>query len=330
MTPRINCAVLALVTAVLVLQACQPTKRVRRPHAVSHEGEREFTNTIGMQFVRVPVQSFTMGNDKDAKASPEHTVDLTRPYYLQTTEVTQAQWKKIMGAPNQMTKPVGDDLPVNMITWNMAQNFIAKLNELESCDNYRLPSEAEWEYAAKFGGLDSLSSSALADNAWYYNNSGDKPPDNSNPSPSDLNCQPHSVATKEPSTLGLYDMLGNVEEYCQDRYHQTGYENTPTDGSPDERNVNADGTVVTTPTPAQVSKIAEDIHEGKSPPPSQSTPQNENSPTWQGNIWRTLRGGAFDSLSSRVTPTARHGVSPDFAWFTHGLRVLYDPHPRTR
>ena len=153
--------------------------------------------------------SFMMGsNDGDTVEMPIHRVTLS-DFYMGKTEVTQALWKAVMG--NNPSYFTGDNLPVETVSWDDVQEFIIKLNRLTG-KKYRLPTEAEWEYAAgggsanrtKYAGTDVESS--VGNYAWYDSystNSGD---------------QAHEVATKLPNVLGLYDMSGNVWEWCNDWY----------------------------------------------------------------------------------------------------------------
>jgi formylglycine-generating enzyme required for sulfatase activity len=132
-------------------------------------------------------------------------------------EVTQKQWLEIMGDNPSHFK--GDDLPVEWVSWEDVQEFIRKLNEKEGTDKYRLPSEAEWEYACRAGTSTRYSfgnsESNLGDYAWYGDNLGDE-------------TQP--VGLKKPNSWGLYDMHGNVWEWVQDSRHYS-YNGAPTDGS---------------------------------------------------------------------------------------------------
>ncbi len=185
-------------------------------------------NSVGMVFASIPSGVFKMGSpapscpNDDALAgtedyveymkcmkrvfvneTPAHEVRVGR-YYLQTTEVTQQQWKTVMGS-----MPIGDkydpQYPVDRVSWNDTQRFIEKLNALDSTDSYRLPTEAEWEYAARAGNRGNWSfgddPNELQYYAWYEFNS---------------NNQSHPVATKKPNHWGLYDMYGNVYEWTQD------------------------------------------------------------------------------------------------------------------
>ena len=152
------------------------------------------------------------GLDSDEK--PVHSVTLSG-YYIGKTEVTQALWKAVMGSNPSSFK--GDNLPVELVSWNDCQEFIRKLNSLTG-QHFRLPTEAEWEFACR-GGNNSrgykYSGSNYIDNvAWYWDNSGKKI---------------HPVATKLPSELGIYDMSGNVMEWCSDWYgkYSSGAQTNP-------------------------------------------------------------------------------------------------------
>jgi formylglycine-generating enzyme required for sulfatase activity len=136
-------------------------------------------------------------------------------FYLGKTEVTQKQWTDIIGYNPAKFK--GGDSPVERVSWNDVQDFIKKLNKATGM-NYRLPTEAEWEYAARNGGgkekwAGADEESELGEYAWYYSNSA--------------RDGTHTVAGKEPNGLGLYDMMGNVWEWCSDWYDRNYYENSP-------------------------------------------------------------------------------------------------------
>ena len=135
---------------------------------------------------------------------PAHQVTLTNDYYIGKYEVTQALWKAVMG--NNPSNFKGDNLPVEQISWNDCQEFLSKLNNITG-KTFRLPTEAEWEYAARGGnksrGYQYSGSNNLSDVAWYRDNSGSKI---------------HPVGSKQANELGIYDMSGNVSEWCQDRY----------------------------------------------------------------------------------------------------------------
>ena len=162
---------------------------------------------VTYDMMMVKAGTFTMGATSEMKApdsaeKPTHQVTLTNDYYIGKTEVTQALWEAVMG--NNPSYFKGDNLPVESVSWNDCQKFISKLNSMTG-QNFRLPTEAEWEFAARGGNNSNhyqySGSNKLGDVAWYEGNSGDKT---------------HVVATKQPNELGLYDMSGNVWEWCSD------------------------------------------------------------------------------------------------------------------
>lgn len=181
-----------------------------------------FVNSVGMEFVKIPAGEFIMGAPEDETYSdrnerPTHEVTISNAYYMGVCEVTQQQWEEIMGSnPSGF---IGDDLPVERVSWTEANKFIALLNEKEATDTYRLPTEAEWEYAARADTSSAYSfgddPEMLADYGWYKDNSED---------------MTHAVGTKKANFWGLYDVHGNVAEWVMDEYH-SNYQNAPTDGS---------------------------------------------------------------------------------------------------
>jgi formylglycine-generating enzyme required for sulfatase activity len=170
---------------------------------------KNFKNSLGMAFVYIPPGNFTMGSTPGAPGRSnderQHHVMLTKGFYMQTTEVTQGQWKAVMGSNPSYFIGCGDDCPVENVSWRDALAFIQGLNQREGGRRYRLPTEAEWEYACRSGGREELyaGGSDIDQVAWYYPNSGHKT---------------HDVGLKRPNGLGLYDMSGNVWEWCQDQY----------------------------------------------------------------------------------------------------------------
>ena len=166
-------------------------------------------NGVSFTMIEVDGDTFTMGaiaeqgGDVDSDEKPAHEVTLSS-FSIGQTEVPQELWEAVMGSNPSYWK--GSKLPVEQVSWNDCQEFIKKLNSLTG-QNFRLPTEAEWEYAARGGSKsrgDKYSGSNNVDDvAWYYSNSG---------------RQTHDVATKQPNELGLYDMSGNVWEWCQDWY----------------------------------------------------------------------------------------------------------------
>jgi formylglycine-generating enzyme required for sulfatase activity len=153
-----------------------------------------------MSFVRIPAGTFEMGSDsrRSFDQRPVHQVTISRSFEMQTTEVTQSQWTAVMGINPSHFK--GGQRPVEQVSWNDVQEFIRKLNERDPGKNYRLPTEAEWEYACRAGAKESRYGDPDAV-AWWNANSGQ---------------QTHEVGQKQPNEWGLYDMLGNVWELCAD------------------------------------------------------------------------------------------------------------------
>ena len=144
------------------------------------------------------------GSDADADERPVHSVTLSS-FHIGKYEVTQGLWREVMGS-NPSYNPSGDDYPVENVSWEDCQEFIGKLNARTGL-TFRLPTEAEWEYAARGGrksrGYKYSGSNSIGDVAWYSGNSGN---------------HTHPVGRKSPNELGLYDMSGNVWEWCQDWY----------------------------------------------------------------------------------------------------------------
>ena len=164
---------------------------------------------ISIEMVKVEAGTFMMGatpemEKPNSDEKPLHQVTLINDYYMGKYEVTQALWEAVMGS--NPSKYKGDNLPVEKVSWNDCQEFISKLNSLTG-RKFRLPTEAEWEYAARGGkrsrGYQYSGNSNISDVAWYDGNSGSKP---------------HPVGTKQANELGIYDMSGNVYEWCSDWY----------------------------------------------------------------------------------------------------------------
>lgn len=175
-------------------------------------------NGVTFKMIRVEGGTFTMGatpeqgGEAENDEKPAHEVTLS-PYFIGQTEVTQELWQAVMGSnPSAHQDAL---LPVEKITWNDCNSFVSKLNQMTG-KNFRLPTEAEWEYAARGGqksdGHKYSGSDNLSDVAWYNDNAGGAT---------------HEVRTKAPNELGIYDMSGNVQEWCKDYYEALYYSFSP-------------------------------------------------------------------------------------------------------
>lgn len=169
------------------------------------------------EMVVIPAGSFEMGLNTGIfkNEKPAHTVTIAQAFAMGKTEVTQAQWKAVMGSNPSYFAACGDNCPVEMVSWDEAQDFIVKLNQ-KTGKHYRLPSEAEWEYACRAGGKHQYcGGDNMNEVAWYGGTFR-------NPT--------HPVASKQANAFGLYDMTGNVCEWVEDSYHDN-YNGAPVDGS---------------------------------------------------------------------------------------------------
>jgi len=178
-------------------------------HEVVHE-------ETGIEMVFIPAGEFQMGSpaserDQSIQGRPVHTVRITRPFYVGKYEVTQEEWRKVMGSNPSVFK--GERKPVHYVSWNACQEFLSKAG-----DGLRLPTEAEWEYACRAGTTTAFSfagdASDLGRYAWYKGNSA---------------RNVHPVGGKLPNPWGLYDMHGNVLEWCADWHDSHYYSRSPRD-----------------------------------------------------------------------------------------------------
>ena len=178
--------------------------------------QQSFTISLGMEFVLVPAGGFQMGSKKSEYEKPIHQVTIQRPFYIQTTQVTQEQWQSVMGENPSHFRKCGHECPVESVSWDDVKQFLVKLNE-NGEGEYRLPTEAEWEYAARSGGKDQTYAGGenLDELGWYSKNCGGRT---------------HTVGQKKPNSLGIYDMSGNVDEWVEDDWHDN-YNGAPDDGS---------------------------------------------------------------------------------------------------
>ena len=204
--------------------------------AVAHRApeRQEIVNAIGMRLVLIQTGSFLMGSkDGEPHERPVHRVTIDRPFYLGATEVTQAQWVAVMRRNPSHQK--GSNLPVTQVSHLLCREFCRRLTlaeraigKLPQDAEYRLPTEAEWEYACRAGSTTRYcfgdDESGLDGYAWFDTNSGGLM---------------HDVGQKTPNAWGLYDMHGNVGEWCADLYRKYGgdAESEPPDKARKERRV---------------------------------------------------------------------------------------------
>jgi len=174
------------------------------------------------EMVVIPAGGFDMGSDSGFEdEKPVHHVTIAKSFAMGRTEVTQGQWKAIMGKNPSNFENFGDTYPATQVSWIDAQEFIQKLNS-KTGEQYRLPSEAEWEYACRaeehlaYCGSDDVTKVAWVDQSFYLIG--------------EISGGTHPVGGKQANTWGLYDMSGNVWEWVEDKYHKS-YHGAPVDGS---------------------------------------------------------------------------------------------------
>lgn len=221
------CSLIAALIALIGMHGCSMAPPTRSDASAQVKSDR-VQQELAMQFVKdcfecpqlvvVPAGRFEMGAvDGDADSLPIHSVNVSA-FLLGRTEVTYGQWKAVMGTHSRSRSACGDDCPVSHVSWQDAQLYVRILSE-RTGKQYRLPSEAEWEFAARAGGAGNWgfgSDDAYLDGiAWYTSNSLGRA---------------HMVGSKKANAYGLYDMHGNVWEWVQDIWHND-YNGAPTDGS---------------------------------------------------------------------------------------------------
>jgi formylglycine-generating enzyme required for sulfatase activity len=220
----------------LIVLASFSLAAAQEPKAAS--GEKQITSSIGMKLTLIPSGEFTMGSpdsedvrSPDFHIAPQHLVRITRPFYMGVYDVTQGQYQRVMGnnpsyfSGNRAQAVAGQDtsrFPVEQVSWNDAVEFCRKLSnmpkEKAAARSYRLPTEAQWEYACRAGSTTRYyfgdDWSQLGEYAWYINHS---------------DSHPHAVGQKKPNAWGLYDMHGNVWQWCLDWYAGGYYAESPKD-----------------------------------------------------------------------------------------------------
>jgi formylglycine-generating enzyme required for sulfatase activity len=253
-------------------------------------------NSLGMEFVKIAPGEFQMGcsmgdNDCDADEKPAHRVQITKAFEIGRYEVTQAQWQSVMGSNPSTIK--GDDRPVETVSKNEAHDFLARLTAKNDGYRYRLPTEAEWEYAARAGESQAPS---LDEVAWYTANSED---------------ETHPVGKKKPNAWGLYDMLGNVREWVEDQYARDFYSSSP----------------LADPTGPQVQQNNAPFN-GRGRPLEQAGPPQGG---FRGRGVRVrqlpvVRGGGWDNPAKFVRISTRyHYYGPTLRVSDIGFRVVRQP-----
>jgi len=202
-------------------------------HAENHA--ENFVSSFGQKFIKIKSGDFMMGTQdfdllsKEVKPEriehlkkelPPHKVTISKDFFMASTEVTQGMWLEIMGyklgKEKRWQRKDWKMLPVSKVNWQKAQEFIETVNDMDDEYRFRLPTEAEWEYAARAGtsGLRPFDYSDMSKYAWFRESSGDKP---------------MPVGSLKPNAWGLHDMIGNLWEWVDDSYDATYYKTSPTE-----------------------------------------------------------------------------------------------------
>ena len=216
-----------LLLMLLISVGCDDSTSTEQPIEQPTEQSAESnTKSIGMTFSEIPAGTFWMGSPEGEEGrrdnETQHPVTISKPFYMQTTEVTQGQWKEVMGTEPWKVKSFvkeGPNYAATHVSWDDAVTYCKKLSEKEG-KTYRLPTEAEWEYACRAGAQTRWSfgddEKELGDYAWHRENAFDTDEEYA-----------HQVSLKKPNAFGLYDMHGNVLEWCHDYYEKDYYKQSP-------------------------------------------------------------------------------------------------------
>ena len=196
----------------------QPPPETKLQTQLPFSGELTVTgqpikNKLGMEFLMIPAGEFLMGSPVSDYEKPQHLVKISKPFYLGKFPVTQKEWKALM--KTNPSRYQDELLPVTNVSWDDAQLFIQKLNQCQD-GVYRLPTEAEWEYACR-AGTTAEYAGELKEMGWFKENTENRP---------------HPVGLKKPNAFGLFDMHGNIWEWCSDWYGSNYYEKSPTIAPP--------------------------------------------------------------------------------------------------
>ncbi len=286
------------------------------PPAWSAEPPKDFTNSVGMKFKLIPAGEFMMGSPKMGKRQaldrlrvqngpgPFQWVRITRPFYLGVYEVTQGQWEAVLGTTPWRGKPHvkdGPDYPASYVNLRDVHEFCKKLSDMEG-EAYRLPREAEWEHACLAGstglfqiGFDGYAP-RLEEYAWFDKNASGIGEEYA-----------HEVGKKKANAFGLYDMHGNVAEWCSDKYGGS-FPKLAIEGPPQ---------LVTSPW-TQVVRLF-----GSDPASSKLVIEDPTGPAGGRN--QVVRGGSWDDPASRCTPTYRGRNIPGHRSSFLGFRVAIVP-----